>query len=121
MQSYVITEARICGFFYGTKMGGAILGRADLSFSDFLGPKYHDVSFSTAQLSGAKLRHCQISSASFFNADCTGADFSHTEFSDVRMNGCNLSGACFRNAEFERWMITPDQIRDADLRNVNIN
>jgi hypothetical protein len=24
-------------------------------------------------------------------------------------------------AEFERWMITPDQIRDADLSNVNIN
>jgi uncharacterized protein YjbI with pentapeptide repeats len=110
-----LSEARICGFFYGTKMVGACLRRADLSFSDFLGPKYYDVSFSTAQLSGAKLRHCQISSATFFNADCTGADFSHTVFSDVRMKGCNLSGACFRNAEFERWMIAPDQIRDADL------
>jgi uncharacterized protein YjbI with pentapeptide repeats len=116
-----LSEARICGFFYGTKMVGACLRRADLSFSDFLGPKYYDVSFSTAQLSGAKLRHCQISSATFFNADCTEADFSHTEFSDVRMKGCNLSGACFRNTKFERWMITPDQIRDADLRNVNIN
>jgi len=116
-----LLEARICGFFYGTKMVGACLRRADLSFSDFLGPKYYDVSFSTAQLSGAKLRHCQISSATFFNADCTEADFSHTEFSDVRMKGCNLSGACFRNAKFERWMIIPDQIRDADLRNVNIN
>jgi uncharacterized protein YjbI with pentapeptide repeats len=110
-----LTEARICGFFHGTKMVGACLWRADLSFSDFLGPKYYDVSFSTAQLSGAKLRHCQISSATFFNADCTGADFSDTEFSDVRMKGCNLSGACFRNAKFEPWMITPDQIRDADL------
>jgi uncharacterized protein YjbI with pentapeptide repeats len=111
-----LSEARICGFFYGTKMVGACLRRADLSFSDFLGPKYYDVSFSTAQLSGAKLRHCQISSATFFNANCTETDFSHTEFSDVRMNGCNLSGACFRNAEFERWMISPDQMCQADLR-----
>jgi uncharacterized protein YjbI with pentapeptide repeats len=111
-----LSEARICGFFYGTKMVGACLRRADLSFSDFLGPKYYDVSFSTAQLSGAKLRHCQISSATFFNADCTGADFSHSDFRDVRMNGCNLSGARFRNAEFERWMISPDQMCQADLR-----
>jgi uncharacterized protein YjbI with pentapeptide repeats len=110
-----LSEARICGFFYGTKMVGACLRRADLSFSDFLGPKYYDVSFSTAQLSGAKLRHCQISSVTLFNADCTDTDFSHTEFSDVRMKGCNLSGACFRKAKFEPWMITPDQIRDADL------
>jgi uncharacterized protein YjbI with pentapeptide repeats len=110
-----LSEARICGFFYGTKMIGACLRRADLSFSDFLGPKYYDVSFSTAQLSGAKLRHCQISSATFFNADCTGADFSHTVFSDVRMKGCNLTGACLQNAEFERWMITPGPLRDTDL------
>jgi uncharacterized protein YjbI with pentapeptide repeats len=67
-----------------------------------------------ALIGGAKLHHCQISSATFFNADCTGADFSHTEFSDVRMKGCNLSGACFRDAKFERWMIPPDQMRDAD-------
>jgi len=102
-----LTEARICGFFYGTKMVGACLQRADLTFSDFLGSKYYDVSFSGAKLNRAKLRHCQISSATFFSSDCTGTDFSHSEFSDVRMKGCNLSGACFRNAEFERWMITP--------------
>jgi uncharacterized protein YjbI with pentapeptide repeats len=110
-----LSEARICGFFYGTKMVGACLRRADLSFSDFLGPKYYEMTYSGAQMRGAKLRHCQISSATFFNADCTDTDFSHTVFSDVRMKGCNLSGACFRNAKFERWMITPDQIRDADL------
>jgi uncharacterized protein YjbI with pentapeptide repeats len=113
-----LSEARICGFFYGTKMVGACLRRADLSFSDFLGPKYYEMTFSGAQMRDAKLRHCEISSATFFNADCTDTDFSHTVFSDVRMKGCNLSSACFRNAEFERWMIPPDQIRDADLRKV---
>jgi uncharacterized protein YjbI with pentapeptide repeats len=116
-----LTEANICGFFYGTKLVGASLVRADLCHSTFLGPKHYEMTFSGAQMRGAKLRLCQISSATFFNADCTDTDFSHTVFSDVRMNGCNLSGACFRNAEFEQWMITPDQIRDADLRNVNIN
>jgi uncharacterized protein YjbI with pentapeptide repeats len=113
--------ARICGFFYGTKLVGASLVQADLSHSNFLGPKHHEMTFSSAKLNGAKLRHCEISSATFFKADCTDTDFSHTVFSDVRMKGCNLSGACFRTAEFERWMIPPDQIRDADLRNANID
>jgi uncharacterized protein YjbI with pentapeptide repeats len=110
-----LTEARICGYFYGTKLVGASVVQADLSHSNFLGPKHYEMTFSGAQMRGAKLRHCQISSATFFNADCTGADFSHTEFSDVRMKECNLSGACFRTAKFEPWMITRDQIRDADL------
>jgi uncharacterized protein YjbI with pentapeptide repeats len=103
-----LTEAIICGYFYGTKLAGASLVQADLSHSIFLGPKHHEMTFSGAQMRGAKLRHCQISSATFFNADCTDTDFSHTEFSEVRMKGCNLSGACFRNAEFERWMIPPE-------------
>jgi uncharacterized protein YjbI with pentapeptide repeats len=116
-----LTEARICGYFYGTNLVGASLVQADLSHSNFLGPKHYEMTFSGAKLRDAKLHHCQISSATFFNADCSGTDFSHTDFSEVRMKGCNLSGACFRNAEFERWMITPDQMRDADLRNVSIN
>jgi uncharacterized protein YjbI with pentapeptide repeats len=107
-----LTEARICGYFYGTKLVGASLVRADCCHSNFLGPKHYEMTFSGAQMRGAKLRHCQISSATFFNADCAGVDFSHTVFSDVRMDGCNLSDACFRNAEFERWMITPGPMRD---------
>jgi uncharacterized protein YjbI with pentapeptide repeats len=107
-----LTEARICGYFYGTKLVGASLVRADFCHSNFLGPKHYEMTFSGAQMRGAKLRHCQISSATFFNADCAGVDFSHTVFSDVRMDGCNLSDACFRNAEFERWMITPGPMRD---------
>jgi uncharacterized protein YjbI with pentapeptide repeats len=113
-----LTEARICGFFYGTKIGGASLVEADLSLSDFLGPKHYEMTFSGAQMRGAKLRHCQISSATFFNADCTDTDFSHTEFSDVQMTGCNLRGACFSNAEIQRWMLSPHQISQADLRSV---
>jgi uncharacterized protein YjbI with pentapeptide repeats len=79
------------------------------------------MTFSEAKMRNAKLRHCQMSSVTFFNADCTDADFSHSVFSDVRMKGCILTGACLQNAEFERWMITPQQIRDADLRSVSIN
>jgi hypothetical protein len=90
-----LTEARICGFFYGTKLVGASLVQADLSHSNFLGPKHYEMSFSGAQLIGAKLRHCQISSVSFFNADCSETDFSYTVLSDVRMKGCNLIGAIF--------------------------
>jgi uncharacterized protein YjbI with pentapeptide repeats len=110
-----LSEARICGYFYGTKLRDASLVRADLSLSDFLGPKHYEMTFSGAELSGAKLRRCRISSASFFNADCSETDFSHSVFSDVRMKGCNLSRASFHGAEIEQTMFSPDQIRDADF------
>ena len=110
-----LLEARICGYFYGTKLRDASLVRADLSLSDFLGPKHYETSFSGAQLRGAKLHHCRISSASFFNADCSRVDFSRTVFSDVRMKGCNLSRASFHGAELEQTMFSPDQMRDADF------
>jgi uncharacterized protein YjbI with pentapeptide repeats len=111
-----LTEARICGYFYGTKLVAASLVQADLSRSNFLGPKHYEMSFSGAQLTGAKLRHCQISSVSFFNADCSEADFSCTVLSDVRMKGCNLIGAIFREAEFERAVFSPYQMPDKELR-----
>jgi uncharacterized protein YjbI with pentapeptide repeats len=116
LNSADLSEARICGYFYGTKLVGAFLVQADLSFSDFLGPKrYEMTTFSGAHLIGAKLRHCRISSASFFNADCSETDFSHSVFSDVRMKGCNLSCASFHGTEIEQTMFSPDQIRDADF------
>ena len=90
-----LTEARIYGYFYGAKLVGASLVQADLSHSNFLGPKHYEMTFSRAKMRDAKLRHCQISSATFFNADCSEVDFSHTDFWDVRMKGCNLRGACF--------------------------
>jgi uncharacterized protein YjbI with pentapeptide repeats len=109
-----LTRARICGYFYGTRLGEASLSQANLSFSDFIGPKYNfEMSFSGARLPGAKLRHCYISSASFCNADCYATDFSHTIFSDVEMKGCNLSRARFEGAEVERTMFSPDQMREA--------
>src|ERR1035437_1246103 len=110
-----LSEARICGYCYGTKLRDASLVRADFSLSDFLGPKHYEMTFSGAQLSGAKLRRCRISSSSFFNADCSGVDFSRTVFSDVRMKGCNLSCASFHGTEIEQTMFSPDQIRDADF------
>jgi uncharacterized protein YjbI with pentapeptide repeats len=79
-----LSEARICGFFYGANLNGARLTRSDLSFSDFIGPKFcHEMSFFRAELTGARLRHCQISNASFSKATCTEADFSGTVFSNV--------------------------------------
>jgi uncharacterized protein YjbI with pentapeptide repeats len=98
-----LTEASICGFFYGTKLVRARLCHADLSYSNFLGPKFYETTFSGAQMIGAKLRHCQISSVSFYNANCTKVDFSHSDFSEVLMKGCNFSDACFLNATFDRW------------------
>jgi uncharacterized protein YjbI with pentapeptide repeats len=110
-----LSEARIGGFFYGTKMGGTSLVKADLSLSDFLGsPKHVETTFSGANLSSAKLRDCRISSVSFFNADCTNADFSRSVFADVRAKSCNLSGARFHEAEIERTTFTPDQTCWAD-------
>ena len=110
-----LSEARICGYFYGAKLRDASLVRADLSLSDFLGQKRYEMTFSGAQLSGAKLRHCRISSVSFFNTDCSETDFSHSVFSDVRMKGCNLSRTSFHGAEIEQTVFSPDQIRDADF------
>jgi uncharacterized protein YjbI with pentapeptide repeats len=97
-----LTEAKICGFFYGTKLVGAELAQTDLSHSIFLGPKHHEMSFSGAKMRGAMLRHCQISSVSFFNADCSAVDFSYSELFEVRMKSCDLSDSCFSYATFER-------------------
>ena len=114
-----LTNARICGYFYGTRLGEASLAQADLSFSDFIGPKYDfEMSFSGARLGGAKLRYCRISLASFYNADCSETDFSRSTFRDVKMKGCNLSRARFRGAEVKRTMFSPDQMRVANLRRV---
>jgi uncharacterized protein YjbI with pentapeptide repeats len=98
-----LTEAKISGFFFGTKLVRTRLCHADLSYSNFLGPKFYETTFSGAQMIGAKLRHCQISSVSFYNANCTKVDFSHSDFSEVLMKGCNFSDACFLNATFDRW------------------
>jgi uncharacterized protein YjbI with pentapeptide repeats len=115
----LVTVGRLCGYFYGTRLGEASLVQADLSFSDFIGPKYDfEMSFSGAQLGGAKLRHCKMSSASFHNADCSKVDFSRTIFRDVQMKGCNLSRARFEQAEVERTIFSPDQMREADLARV---
>jgi uncharacterized protein YjbI with pentapeptide repeats len=95
-----LSEAAISGFFYGTKLIRARLCHADLSYSNFLGPKFYETTFTGAQMIGAKFRHCRFSSVSFYNANCTGVDFSHTEFSEVQMKGCNLSDAFFSNAPF---------------------
>lgn len=97
-----LTEARICGHFYGAKLARTSLVRAVLSLSDFIGPLHYEMTFSQANLSGARLRHCHISSASFYNADCSGVDFSCSVFSEVRMKNCNLTGAILQGAEFER-------------------
>jgi uncharacterized protein YjbI with pentapeptide repeats len=77
-----LSEARIRGHFYGTKLARASLVNADRSLSDFPGPMHYEMNFSRAKLSGAKLRHCHISSANFSNADCAEVDFSHTLFSE---------------------------------------
>lgn len=111
-----LTEARTCGYFFGTKLSEASLLRADLSQSDFLGPKHHEMSFVGAQLGGAKLHDCRMSSVSFFNADCSGTDFSRSVFSDVQMKGCNLSRARFRGAEIELTIFSSEQIHQADLQ-----
>jgi len=111
-----LTQARIRGQFYGTKLVSACLVRADLSLSIFLGPRDREMTFSAAKLSGAKLRHCQISSVSFFHADCSGTDFSHSVFSDVRMTGCDLNQARFSEAEIENTIFSPEQMDQADLR-----
>jgi uncharacterized protein YjbI with pentapeptide repeats len=70
-----LSKAQICGLFYGTKFLKASLLQADLSYSEFMGPKHYEMSFSGARLSGANLRHCRISSASFYEADCSDVDF----------------------------------------------
>jgi uncharacterized protein YjbI with pentapeptide repeats len=114
-----LTNAQVCGYFYGTRFSGASLVQADLSFSDFIGPNYNfEMNFYRARLIGAKLRHCQFSSASFQNADCCEADFSGAIFRDVEMKGCNLGRACFKEAEVERTMLSPAQMREADLARV---
>jgi uncharacterized protein YjbI with pentapeptide repeats len=110
-----LSEANVCGFFYGTKFRNACLKQADLSLSDFLGPSRYEMSFSGANLCGAKLHDCRISSASLFNADCAEADFFRTVFSDVRMKGCNLARARFQGTEIDRTTFSPDQIRDANF------
>ena len=115
-----LTEAKISGYFCGTKLVGASLLQTDLSHSNFLGPKYHKMTFSGAMMRNAKLRHCQISSATFFNADCSGTDFSQTIFSDVLFKGCNLSGAIFRGAEIGRGTFSAEQIRQVDLCGTDI-
>jgi uncharacterized protein YjbI with pentapeptide repeats len=97
-----LREGTISGFFYGTKLVRARLCHADFSYSNFIGPKHYETTFSGAQMIGAKLRHCQISSVSFYNANCTEVDFSHSDFSEVQMKGCNIADACFSNATFER-------------------
>jgi uncharacterized protein YjbI with pentapeptide repeats len=112
-----LSQAEVCGFFYGTKLVDSCLVGADLSLSDFMGnPRHVETTFSGAILSGAKLRDCRISSVSFFNADCFKADLSRSTFSDVRMKGCNLMGARFRGAEIERTVFPPYQIDDLELR-----
>jgi uncharacterized protein YjbI with pentapeptide repeats len=106
-----LSEARICGFFYGTKLRDASLVRADLSFSDFQGPNC-ETSFSGAQSKDAAFRCCNISSTSFFQADCSGADFTYSVFSAVRMTSCRLRNACFHGAEVAGTTFSPDQTRD---------
>jgi uncharacterized protein YjbI with pentapeptide repeats len=97
-----LTEAKLSGFFFDTKLFRTRLCHADLSYSTFFGPKFCETIFTGANLIGAKLRYCRISSAHFYNSNCTEVDFSHSDFADVRMKDCNLSGASFSNAIFER-------------------
>jgi uncharacterized protein YjbI with pentapeptide repeats len=104
-----LTEAKICGYFYGTKLDGVSLVRADLSHSTFLGPKFYEMTFAGANMNGANLSDCQISSASFFKADCTETDFSRTVVTDVRIMGCKFGGDRFRGAEIDKSMFTPDK------------
>ena len=111
-----LTEARICGQFYGTKLAGVSLAQADLSLSDFMGPMHYETNFSLANLSGAKLRHCHISSVSFSDANCSGADFSGTIFSEILTKNCNFKGAIFHEAEFERSVFSPHKIPDSELQ-----
>jgi uncharacterized protein YjbI with pentapeptide repeats len=116
-----LTDARIYGYFYGTRLGDACLVRADLSWSDLLGPIHHEMSLAGAKLSHAKLRHCRISSVSFFQADCSGTDFSRSILSDIRMKGCNLHRARFRGAQIDRTMFSIEQIDQAVLRGMLVN
>jgi uncharacterized protein YjbI with pentapeptide repeats len=113
-----LSDARICGFFLGAKLARTTLVRADLSFSDFLGPMHYEMSFSQANLSGARFRHCRISSANFANADCSGVDFSRSVFSEVIMTNCNLRGAVLRGTEFERAVFSPYQAADTELQRI---
>jgi uncharacterized protein YjbI with pentapeptide repeats len=115
-----LSHAQLCGYFYGTKLRSASLVQADLSLSDFLGPRHYEMSFSGARLTSARLRDCKISSVSFFDADCSEADFSGSTFSDVRTKGCNLSGARLQGAKIERTPFSADQLRGADFRDATI-
>jgi uncharacterized protein YjbI with pentapeptide repeats len=97
-----LSEAAISGFFYGTRLVRARLCHADLSYSNFLSPKFYETTFTSAQMIGAKFRHCQFSSVSFYNANCTEVDFSHSDFSDTQLKGCNLLASRFSSTSFQR-------------------
>jgi uncharacterized protein YjbI with pentapeptide repeats len=105
-----LTGAQIYGYFYGTRLGDSTLARADLSNSEFLGPKHHDMRFSGANLSEANFSGCRFSSVSFFRADCSWANFSSAVLSDARMKECDLSGACFRGAELSGLILSDVQM-----------
>jgi uncharacterized protein YjbI with pentapeptide repeats len=113
-----LSEARICGYFYGAKLARVSMVRANFSFSDFLGPIHHEMTFARANLSKAKLRHCHVSSVNLSNADCSRVDFSRTVFSDLIVKDCNFGGAVFRGTEFERAVFSPHHIQDLELRRV---
>jgi uncharacterized protein YjbI with pentapeptide repeats len=54
-----LTNARICGYFYGTRLGGASLMLADLSWSDFLGPTHHEMSLAGGTIKRRKVASLQ--------------------------------------------------------------
>jgi uncharacterized protein YjbI with pentapeptide repeats len=89
-----LSGARVCGFFYGANLNGACARYADLSFSEFIGPKFgFEMSFFRTDLTGAQLNHCKMANVSFFNANCCEADFAGSSFTDVQIKRCSLKGA----------------------------
>ena len=103
-----LTNANICGYFFGANLRGARLVEANLSHSNFTGPMRCELTFAGTNLKASKLTDCLISCVSFFGADLSDTDFSR--FSDVIMKGCKLARARLEEATFDQRDISSAQM-----------
>lgn len=70
-------EARVLGYFSGTRFSGATLHKTDLSYSEFDGIQYCcENSFAGSDVFGAKFRYATIEATNFRSARLYDLDFS---------------------------------------------
>ncbi|MCB0534864.1 MAG: toll/interleukin-1 receptor domain-containing protein [Saprospiraceae bacterium] len=117
-----LTGANLSGAnFRNANLQGAILNKADLSFSNFIDSDLLYAKLENAYLFGAFFSGARLSKATFLNAMLGSTNYHNSTMWYTDFSGANLLKADLSNSSLENANLTNTNLSNADLTSANLS